>query len=492
MSEIAKQQGDHSVSGDLLERALFSFGRSVHSSFHTALAEGKARLDFRRPENREFWLAAWRYIGSLGQRGTWRTAYEWAKLLLSLDPEEDPYCITLILDQLAIRGNQAEHYIKLAETRATLFENGRHPPNVQITLAIAQFKMNRAKECRETLHVAVREYPWIFERLFKELNIDHLPRSVWGKAPRTAHEKLECEAYVIRAKDIWNTPELISLLVEVAETTDGEPLLPLTDKSISPNEARHTMLSNIPSLISILPRSFTAKHTSAFDPVPPSENLLSYGFDEEDEPSQTPGDPQHPTAADALSLDEPAEHETASPEFTGLQGLLAYLIPWLGRRSQVPEGDGAQLDQHGLERLLEDSGMEPDILEEALELQHDLQAHRIPDMNLDSDEAELEEGLVHEPVSESYSEEQNQRWLLGQGMLRLKDFVNEHGTDEGAWSGDGNIDISPVTEYTRRIFLLENRNRNLILEHLLPQGTNRDVRNLVMRFMETESRGSEG
>ena len=41
VSEIAKQQGDHSVSGDLLERALFTFGRSVNASFTNALSEEK-------------------------------------------------------------------------------------------------------------------------------------------------------------------------------------------------------------------------------------------------------------------------------------------------------------------------------------------------------------------------------------------------------------------------------------------------------------------
>ena len=34
----------------MLERALFTFGRSVHSTFSANLASGKARMDFRRPE----------------------------------------------------------------------------------------------------------------------------------------------------------------------------------------------------------------------------------------------------------------------------------------------------------------------------------------------------------------------------------------------------------------------------------------------------------
>ena len=91
VSEIAKQDRENAMAGDLLERALFSFGRAVHSTFAKTLAEGKARLDFRRPENREFWLAGWRYMQNLTMRATWRTVYEWENLLLSLIPENDPY-----------------------------------------------------------------------------------------------------------------------------------------------------------------------------------------------------------------------------------------------------------------------------------------------------------------------------------------------------------------------------------------------------------------
>ena len=219
VSEIAKQQGDHSISGDLLERALFTFGRSAHSSFTHALSEGKARLDFRRPENREFWLAAWRYVKDLGQRGTWRTAYEWAKLILSLDPEGDPYCISNIIDQLALRGGSAEHFLKLADSSLFKDEIWTEKPNINISKAMAQYRLKMPQECRAHLAQFVQTYPWVFARLFQELNLSNLPKSIWGKQPRTDREKFEAESYVLNAKDIWSLPDAISLLVEVVETT---------------------------------------------------------------------------------------------------------------------------------------------------------------------------------------------------------------------------------------------------------------------------------
>ena len=296
VSEIAKQQGDHAVAADLLERALFTFGRSVQSSFGNALAEGKARLDYRRFENREFWLAAWRYISSLGQRGTWRTAFEWAKLLLSLDPEGDPLCLHLILDQLAVRGGEFESLIRLAAVESV--EWGQKAPNVHISLALAQYKLKRPTEAREALAKAVQSYPWAIARLFKELNIDHIPKSIWGREPRNSHEALLSEAYAIRAKDMWNVPEALSLLVEVAETAERvDPAPAKGDDEISLNEARHFILSETPALLSFLPRSFTAEAISGIDPLPPADainespNEAGAESDEEEyeEEDQVPG-----------------------------------------------------------------------------------------------------------------------------------------------------------------------------------------------------------
>ena len=251
----------------------------MHSTFQIALSEGKARLDFRRPENREFWLAAWRYIASLGKRGTWRTAYEWAKLLLSLDPEGDPYRIRMIIDQLAIRGGQFEHFIDLASTPTSIVDWGQESPNVQISLALAHYKLKRAEKSRSVLSTALKNYPWVFDRLIKELNIENIKNSAWGKVPRTPYEELQTATYVLYAKDIWNAPEALSLLVEVIETnrlTEPAPS-PNPEDVITISEARHIFLSEIPTLLALLPRTFTTQRTSASDPLAPEDDLPSYG-----------------------------------------------------------------------------------------------------------------------------------------------------------------------------------------------------------------------
>ena len=140
----------------MLERALFTFGRSVHSTFSANLASGKARMDFRRPENREFWLAVWRYIATLGVRATWRTSFEWAKMLLAMDPEHDPYCLRLLIDQLALRGREPGALIDLVESDY-LQREWKVPPNLAFSVALAHDRVKQPQKARSTLRNAVKE-----------------------------------------------------------------------------------------------------------------------------------------------------------------------------------------------------------------------------------------------------------------------------------------------------------------------------------------------
>ena len=349
VSEIAKHQGDHAVAADLMERALFTFGRSVHSSFGAALAEGKARLDYRRFENREFWLAGWRYITSLGQRGTWRTAFEWAKLLLSLDPEGDPLCMHLIIDQLAIRGGEFDSLIKLASTGS--LDWGQKSPNVQISLALAYYKLKHPEEAREQLSRAVTDFPWVFERLFKAINIDHVPKSIWGRKARTIHEELMGEAYAVRAKDMWNIPEALSLLIEVAETTErSEPPPPDNDTTITLNEARHFILADTPALIAFLPRAFTHERISATDPLPPDDDYV----DEPEGAAPANAAEEEGRATDPLATQPVAEQSNEAEESRpGLQSWITGMfsrfdirgmLPTFGQRALVEADPEPQLE----------------------------------------------------------------------------------------------------------------------------------------------------
>lgn len=282
VAEIAKHQGDHSVMGDLLERALFTFGRSVHSTFGVSVREGRARLSFDEPANRELYLAIWRYIQNLEMRGTWRTAFEWTKMLLSFNILSDPYGVTHALDQYALRGRQHDALIALCSEEA--FGNTwAHLPNMQISVALAYHRANQPKLARQKLALAMHRYPYILSHLCSALDITPLPKYLWGKTPTTDAEKLYTELYVTRAKDLWATPETTALLVEVSQTIDSYSSIwksspPAPKLEISLEDARHILLLDIPILIALIPRNFRGLPTAQYDVLPPPSSATDAGL----------------------------------------------------------------------------------------------------------------------------------------------------------------------------------------------------------------------
>ncbi|EXJ71611.1 uncharacterized protein A1O5_05419 [Cladophialophora psammophila CBS 110553] len=368
VSEIAKHQGDHAVSGDLVERALFSFGKSVHSSFPAALRSGVARVPFNKPANRELYLAIWRYIKNLEMRGTWRTAFEWAKILLQLSPLTDPYGVTLMIDQLALRGRQQAQLIAVCSDDA-YGQTWDFLPNIQISLALAYQRSGKPQDARTRLAVAMHKYPYILSALVSALDISPPPTSLWAKLPSTDAEKLYTELYVTRAKDLWNTPEAISLLVEVAETLshysyaiDAAPEAPKLE--ISLEEARHIMLLEIPSLIALLPRRFTTMPTSSSDVLPPPDSLSDFV-------ARAPGTGPTRGADGTMQTIFNAAGATA-----GTAGsLLTRIMNWFQQPAVADEADaaGESEGQAALRELQEQLGgnIPPEMIEELLRLHLD-------------------------------------------------------------------------------------------------------------------------
>lgn len=405
VSEIAKHQGDHAVSADLLERALFNIGRSAHSTFNTRLKEGQAKLDFLHGANRELWLVGWRYIANLGMKGTWRTAYEWAKLLLSLNAG-DPYCIRLLIDGLALRGREYSHFVDLC-TQTRLSKDWSSLPNIQCSLALAYLRLNRPKECREQLGRAMSRYPWVFCKLAQELDIQPMPKRIWGKMPPTDAHELFTELYIARAKDLWNTPEAVSLIVEVADTL-GEEEEPVEPPEITLDIARHVVVSDIPRVTTHLPGRFVSGRISASDPLPPYD---SEAFRQQSDPtpsylSQVP--------------------EVGRPQW--LRDLLDQLnngaLHFPFQRGQA-EGEGEDED-------------DPDDVSDVSDYRPN----------------------PHHPAVENLPDLEH--WILGDGMFLLEDFLRLYGVDRGNW-GDV-VDYSPLTEYVDALNVLEPDMRRRMFE----------------------------
>ena len=460
--------------------------------------------------------------------------------MLSLDPEGDPYRICLIVDQLALRGGQAEHLLQLSRNPFYADDLWRSRPNIDFSSALAEFKLKQVQKCRASLAECVAKYPWLFPRLFQELNIDHIPKSVWGKSAPTDRDKFECELYVHNAKDLWNTPEAISFLVDVVESAEVAPTRDKAQRNttlpshgpITTDEARHVLLSGVPSLINLIPREYTSMPTSSSDPLPPPDNVPSY----DPSPSEVPRGAAYQTAFEAAGgFDTPPEEEGApnlpssednprqvdeAQELQGFQGFIRRFIPWIGS-GRV--GEQIDTDTDAINARAAELGIPAEVFaEEAvwrpMEVLTDLDGRpneteagsgsnrpATVDSELESEHhdgqndanANNNDGIPPTATTtaqeEPYDDNRNQRWLAGQGMLQLRDFCTRHGTDENAWkNGHGNSSSndaaveeegrSIVSEYARRVLRLrETRSRRFILDYSLSQGAGREVKELVER-----------
>lgn len=333
VSKIAKDQSDHSLYNDLIERALFTFARASTSLFSTKLSQGKARLDFARPENRELWLAGYHYIRSLTMKGTYRTAFEWAKLLMSLDPEDDPYCMHLMLHHLALRAHEFEWLSRYATSTIFNFKESYSGQIISPSVALAHMSLRDGATCREILRGAIKKMPYLFGKLFKELNLGDAPVSIWGVRPKNNAEDLYSEIYVRQTKDLWNTPEATSLLMEVAHAagkSDPADIMSIDYTAITLEMARFVYLDNTPALMALVPSSLLHRiPNSDSDPLPPDlkDNIFSW-------PSQ----------------ELPWQH--VREESGSGSALAGHFDPISALRALIPgwTGDGGEADEDAIER----------------------------------------------------------------------------------------------------------------------------------------------
>lgn len=414
----------------------------------------------------------------------------------------------LVIDQLAIRGGQFEPLVKLANVPSHVVDWGQHSPNVLLSLAMAHHKLKNPEKANETLHSAVETYPWVLARLYKELDIEPIPKSIWGRQARTDREELLSTAYVLRAKDVWNTPEALSLLKSVVESADRVEPPPAESTEISLNEARHIILSELPALIALVPRSITNLRSSSSDPLPPEDNVPSYSF--------TYGS-EDDVFEEIMHADE--------REFQGIRSWFTGMLSRIGENINLTNGNADQDDFpiNEVAEALENSGVDinelastTNRLEELRErqlaaeqrlrtLESDLndidtrargtglmdESAPAPIVNQTSNEreatsteAQITSSQEAHSSSGGYDDEANQRWLAGRGMLRLKDFIAQHGSDENTWKDNLDVDVTPATEYAHRITQLQKRtSKDWILNTPLKQGAGAEATDLIKRLI---------
>lgn len=285
---------DNSMAAELIEHALYAYESAFHSMF--SLTNGNSRLDYRRQENRGFFIVLFKHAQFLASRACSRTALELTKLILSLDPINDPLAVILLIDFYAIRSKQYDFIINLYRD----WQNSRNLalfPNMAYSYALALYHSNKMDESDEAIQYALSMFPGILKLLLDELGIQADSRvtshKYFGHAAITscplALQQL-MSLYIQRSKILWTgDPEILMWLERnvhvVLDRVDkkDEKIADFATKRSTRyphpprNILRHVILSDFKEKVPIA--DFLKKETDPivhFDPLPPIDSINIY------------------------------------------------------------------------------------------------------------------------------------------------------------------------------------------------------------------------
>nr|CAG4652081.1 EOG090X0BCY [Triops cancriformis] len=299
LSDICRMGEDIQTATELIERALYCLELAFHPSFN--VAQGKCRLEYRRQENRALFLALFKHLTYIGQKGCYRTALEFCKLLYNLDPEADPLAVQLMIDFYAVRAQEQDWLIRFYHQFESV-KNFSQLPNMAYSIAAAYFGKHRTErdpsdleKANQYLQEALIMFPGVLQPLLDKCSIQADPRvakhEFFGiKAMSTQTPALEqlIQLYVGRSYHVWKEPDLLPWLEQNAHAVlervdDKDPhVVDCEEKrkkryqGMPRNIYRHIIMSEIKDATATLPPNLAEGPLMTFDPLPPADSINSY------------------------------------------------------------------------------------------------------------------------------------------------------------------------------------------------------------------------
>ncbi len=136
LANLSVRASDMPSASDYCERLLYAFESVKHREF---VFNGTARLPFAVEAYRVVHHCMFRYVQLLGRRGALRAAFEFCKLLLSLDPS-DPLAILAVIDHYALRSKQFAALDRIFNDAALAEHRLDCLVNMQFSTALAAFR----------------------------------------------------------------------------------------------------------------------------------------------------------------------------------------------------------------------------------------------------------------------------------------------------------------------------------------------------------------
>lgn len=278
---ILVRQGDKSNSNGLIERALFVFDRGFKQNLE--LGNGLTRLPFHYYMNRQFCLALFRYIDVLTKKGTFETAFTYAKLLLSLSPGEDPYGVRYFMDFYAILSGNFKYLIEFIDSPLVITYRKWLTPSLAYSKALCYLHLNDYTNAKQSLKEAFILYPFTGYKLLETIGLaSDIPVKDYSVFEVQEEIELLTQCYVIRASIMWEKIEFRNFLHDnlMEFIAQGIKLNPVKGGIIPLNLVRFVILSGESKLMAKLPKEIWDDNDVYEYDVKPSGELLEDFIDE--------------------------------------------------------------------------------------------------------------------------------------------------------------------------------------------------------------------
>ncbi|XP_063215812.1 ribosome quality control complex subunit TCF25 isoform X2 [Bacillus rossius redtenbacheri] len=302
LSDLCKLSEDLQMAAELNERALYCLESAFHANFNPTT--GRCRLDYRRQENRALYVALFKHVMFVAQRGCLRTALELSKLLLSLDPEGDPMGVLLCIDLFALRSHAHQWLVDLYR----LWEPSRNLsqlPNHAFSVAMAQFRLGAHSHADALLQNALLMFPGVLPLLLDKCSVEAAGRIAKHRFFRPDASDSQSlmqlmQLFVHRNHLLWKERAVLDWLMEcasrVVERVDADD--PLAAECCAKRELRyvgtprnvlrHILLSDIKEVHLVLPEVVQGG-VLGFDPLPPLDSKDLYSRVERPRPQDNGG-----------------------------------------------------------------------------------------------------------------------------------------------------------------------------------------------------------
>ncbi|KAF7988381.1 hypothetical protein HCN44_000954 [Aphidius gifuensis] len=293
LSDVCKLNEDLQMSAEFVERAVHCLECAFHPLFN--LTNGNCRLNYKQQTNRALFIALFRYLMFIGGRACYRTSLELSKVLLSLDPDDDPTAIVLAIDLYALRSKEYNWFIEFFNAWNDE-RNLIQLPNIAYSIALCYFNINDIDKADELLQNALFMFPGVLTDLLDKCGVSTDTRLLGhdyfnSKAKSTttpALEKIE-SLYVIRTFHLWKENNVlpwieknVHIVMDKIDNGDKyadfccEKRMQRYQGQLPKNILRHIVLSDIKEITILQPGMQQNSTFFSYDPLPPSDSINIY------------------------------------------------------------------------------------------------------------------------------------------------------------------------------------------------------------------------